>query len=328
MGVRNMNARFTGLFALRALFASSFVLALAALSGCTGEPTGCTADADCGEQRCIVDTGECVDCLTSADCADNGGCCNGVCVTPDTFEDNCGCAEAPGTDRGTSCPSNRPICVAGGIRVTGAELADGECASPCTPEFGGTISAVDNTAPGGYNCTCNGNDDEGTCRVPFLRADGRPHRGSDTCDPEDKCTCFYGNGRCPASSPDCAGNNGCINLHSDTDNCGLAGRECNNDATGIAGAAGICVDGGCTCDQASDCQGDGLNVDACQLVGNGSVNQCVCDDFEAFGLNSACPLQLACVTGGCQFEGTAYGTMDELLDALNIEPMSMIDSGT
>jgi hypothetical protein len=298
---------------------------------CTGMPQGCQSDADCDGQRCVVDTGECVDCIDSADCEDGGGCCNGACIASSTFESNCGCEPAVGAAQGSTCEAARPICTGpDNNRASGANLADATCKSPCDPSLGGTLSAVDNTQARGYDCTCSGADDDGTCNVPFLRADGLPHRGSDLCDPNDKCTCFngpVGNDGCPALIPDCDSNAGCVDLNDATDHCGLASHDCTEPANGPDDGSGTCINGGCTCDQAGDCQGAGSNTDSCQFVGDGTVTQCVCDDFEAGGDSAACPMQLECVSGGCQLDGAIYGTLADLLDALGLDQTPAGDDG-
>lgn len=296
---------------------------------CTGQPEGCQADDDCDGQRCAVDIGECVDCIDSTDCEEGGGCCNGGCIAPSTFENNCGCEAAVGASQGSVCEMSRPICTAAdNTRTDGAGLADASCQSPCNPSLGGTISTIDNTESLGYACTCSGADDDGTCNVPFLRADGLPHRGSDLCDPTDKCTCFngpIGNDGCSALTPDCDANAGCIDLNDDEAHCGRASHSCTDAANGPDDGSGACINGGCTCDQASDCSGDGANTDSCQFVGEGTITQCVCDDFEANGEKAACPLQLACVDGGCELDGEVHATLGDLLDALGLEAMTPVD---
>lgn len=304
------------------------VIAASMGPGCTGMPAGCQDDGDCPDgQLCVVDTGACVACISAADCEAGSACCNGECITGDQFENSCGCSPDAGGRRGNTCSPILPICVVDGARATAENLADGVCRSPCNPDLGGTISSVDNTEAGGFSCTCDGGDDEGTCNVPFLRADGWPHRGADLCDPTEKCTCFASNQRCPAASPDCVDNQGCVDLHEDINHCGITGNDCTDSARGPDDGSGVCVNGGCTCNLAADCQYPGANVDSCQLVGEGQVNQCVCDDYTENGLKAGCPMQLACVAGGCELDGVVYATLDALLTALRLSPMSMETDG-
>ncbi len=118
----------------------------------------------------------------------------------------------------------------------------------------------------------------------------------DVCDPN-------------STLPDCTAN-GCGNALTATDSCGVLFRECNNPLTGVVD--GTCKDGGCSCDELSDCQDTGLNVDSCVILVDGG--QCVCDGYEIGGDRAPCPLALECVATGCVYDGAPYAT-DVLLYA-------------
>jgi dienelactone hydrolase len=106
----------------------------------------------------------------------------------------------------------------------------------------------------------------------------------------------------------------CLDLVGDATNCGVAGRICTDAATGIVD--GRCENGGCACDAPSDCQGEGLNVDSCAL-GDGDALRCLCAGYTVNGVEAPCPLGLACVEGGCLFDGDIYATSDALNAALD-----------
>jgi hypothetical protein len=279
------------------------------VAGCEEPPAGCRADADCGSGRCDVASGACVECSGSTDCADGEACCQGSCRAGSP-EDFCGCGAAPSASGPTSCRDQ--VCVDGeGVRVAVANVASGTCACPCDPALGGTLCSVADTDPRGFSCGCDRSDPVGTCEAAAIDAAGIPHRPADTCSPQNACVCFAAGDVCEGSA-DCT-SAGCVDVVNDATNCGVAGRTCSDDATGVA-ADGRCLGGGCVCNAASDCQGAGLNVDSCAFIGD--VSQCVCDDYTSNGEKAACPMGLACVDGGCSFEGTAHGDRDALVAAI------------
>lgn len=283
---------------------------------------GCGTNADCADGRFCAPSGDCVECRENAHCGEARFCCQGVCYDEGAQEEHCGCAADRGSSgaaaspAGDACAEDTNVCLVDGVRATAANVEEGVCGCSCDATLGGTLCDVDDE--GGLTCSCSRSDPEGTCERPALDAEGNPHIVADTCSPQETCVCF-GEATQTAcdpngATPDCTAA-GCVNALGDVENCGVPGRVCTDDATGVADT-GACFDGGCSCNNNSDCQGDGLNVNLCAFVGD--VSQCVCDDYDVDGEKGACPLGLLCGGGGCLFEGTAYGTRDALLQALGV----------
>jgi hypothetical protein len=276
----------------------------------------CTSDADCGAERCVAST--CVACASADDCADGGFCCRGACLASTELEANCGCGASPAASAGADCgASENALCVAAGLTVTPSTVAEGQCACTCSAAEGGPTCEAP-PAPGEAPlCSCAENSE---CRGATEDSDGQIHRVADTCTPQGSCVCFsLGTANvCGGATPDCASAGGCASFGDDVDNCGVAARVCTDEATGIAGT-GACVTGGCTCNDAGDCQGAGLNVNSCAFVEAGEPSRCVCSGYQLqAGGPSACPLELECVAGGCELDGVAHATEAALRQALGL----------
>ncbi len=293
----------------RLLFVVSCLgLVVTAAVGAGCEPDRCLFDGDCLGGRCAPG-GDCVSCLDSADCGEDSLCCNGTCRVG-TVEDLCGCAADPHGAGPTRC--EEALCIVdGAVRADRDTVGQGVCACPCDPARGGTLCAAEDASSIGFSCSCDRTDPVGTCEGPAVDAAGIPHRPADTCSPQNACVCFAAGTVCSGSA-DCTWE-GCVDLVHDATNCGVAGRSCSDDATGTDG--GTCNDGGCSCNAASDCEGDGLNVDTCIFVG--ARSQCVCNGYRAGDVAAACPMGLACVADGCQLGADAFATQAELILALH-----------
>jgi hypothetical protein len=122
--------------------------------------------------------------------------------------------------------------------------------------------------------------------------------------------CFAAGAVCGGSA-DCTFE-GCVDLVNDAAHCGVAGRLCTDEATGTVD--GACLAGGCSCDAASDCTGDSLNVDTCVFVG--ATSRCVCGGYRHDDAPAACPMGLACAADGCVVDGVVYGSHAALVAAL------------
>ncbi len=272
--------------------------------GCEPSARECSADVDCATGRCDA-AGSCVECLSNGDC-DGGICCQGSCSSAGVNA-LCGCGPGESDSGPSNCGTD--VCLSNGAPATADTVASGVCACPCDPAQGGTVCGVSDV-DASLTCSCDRSDPVGTCEAPAIDAAGLPHRPADTCSPQNQCVCFADGDVC-AGSADCT-SAGCVDLVADGDNCGVAGRVCDNEDTGAVG--GSCQGGGCTCNAASDCQGAGLNVDTCAFIG--AVSQCVCDAYDSAGSAAACPMGFECRADGCVFEGTAFTTRDALVEAL------------
>lgn len=308
--------------ALLVLLAPFAALFFACVPGQTSN-SGCETNADCPDGRFCALNGDCVECRENAQCGDAQFCCQGVCYDEGEQAAHCGCAADRGSSgaasalSGDACSDDTNVCLVNNAPATADNVADGICGCSCDAAAGGTLCSVDEA--GALACSCSRSDPEGTCERPALDANGNPHIVADTCSPQEVCVCFAGGGAaCDPSgdAPDCTAT-GCVNALGDVDNCGVGGRVCGDPASGSDDGTGVCNQGGCSCDQNTDCQGTALNVNLCAFVG--AVSQCVCDDYEVSeGEKAACPLGLECGNGGCLFDGASYATRAALLQALGV----------
>ena len=309
----------------RTVFAVACVLlTVAACDNPGGGGPECTADAECGANR-VCAAGSCVECAANTDCEAESFCCQGVCQPATEIEQRCGCGPSVGANAGEACnPAevSNALCLAGDVVANVDTVATGTCGCGCTPAEGGPICAAP-AAGGEPVCSCAENAD---CRQASVDVLNRPHRVADTCTPPtpvSTCVCFSlgaANGCDPdGATPDCSSTGGCLSLVDDEANCGKPARSCTAAETGILDT-GTCNNGGCTCDAPTDCQAAGLNVNTCAFPGGAAaqVLQCLCDDFTAAGAKAACPMELACVEGGCQLDGIAHATDESLRAALGL----------
>jgi hypothetical protein len=283
--------------------------------------TGCATNADCADGKRCAASGACVACTVNEHCGDGQFCCQGACYEEALIEDRCGCAANPGSTvaPGEPCTAGA-VCVAGSSRATVDTVSAGTCGCSCSASQGGTLCTLAPDEPEGFQCTC-ARTDLRTCETPVIDRTGVPHGVADTCTPQNSCVCFAAGQTCDpeGTTPDCTFD-GCANLYGDDSNCGVANRDCTHPDTGT-GAGGLCMAGGCSCDEIGDCQGSGLNVDSCTVFQAGG--QCVCSGYVVSGRQAACPLGLSCSSAGCLLEGTSYGTALELYEALGIAPGSV-----
>lgn len=301
-------------------FAFVCVSVAAVFGACEGAPTvECSNNEQCGAGQVCSVSGDCVECNVTGDCDAGEFCCQGACLGGDAINDHCGCGTSPAGSAGSACGSSldTAVCLVGDAVADTSNVSSGVCGCGCTAADGGPICgpAGDDGAP---TCTCEQNTD---CRGAAKDAGNRPHRVSDTCTPQGSCVCFsLGTADvCDPDSvaPDCASAGGCAAFNTAVDNCGSAGRVCNVAATGIDGT-GTCKDGGCTCDAATDCN-NGVNVNACAFVAGEEGARCVCDGYTKGGVEAACPMELACIVGGCNLNGSPIATEEALLGALGLQ---------
>jgi hypothetical protein len=289
-----------------------FCAALSSGSSCPGLQD-CDSDDDCGLDRVCV-AGSCVGCRDTDDCDGGAFCCQGQCLPESELSTHCGCGPALSASAGQDCNRVEPsgVCLVDDATATVDSVARGSCGCGCTPAEGGPL-CLEPDAPGDQaRCSCR---DNGDCRLPSVDAEGRPHQSTDTCTPDDACVCFS-LGTATAcdpngAAPDCTGDGGCRDLLGDATNCGVAGHSCLTAATGLA-TEGACVQGGCVCDDLTDCQGDGLNVNTCAYVAPGAPSQCVCSGYTRGGVQAPCPMELACGIGGCVLDGQPVATEEAL----------------
>lgn len=286
----------------------------------TGGRDGCDSDLDCGAQRCIE--GGCFECASTADCGD-GFCCQGVCRPADEVQERCGCAASPAGTSGNPCGEalDDALCLVDDAVATVANVGQGTCGCGCTPAQGGPICGAPDEAGGAPVCSCADNQD---CAGASLDAQDRPHAVSNTCLPNATCSCVTAGGavspcEIDGDAPDCSFNGGCRALLADVFHCGVGNRSCLDATTGVVGT-GQCFSGGCTCDNAADCQGDDLNVNTCAFPVVDEPSRCVCSGYTKAGVQIACPMELACTIDGCVYAGVPYGTEEELLAELSLAP--------
>lgn len=293
--------------------------AVLAASSCEDNPPECATDADCGAAR-VCAAGSCVACADNADCGAGQFCCSGGCLADTELDRRCGCGPAQAGNPGTDCTVIEPagLCLVGEATATVDTVGQGSCGCGCSAASGGPICGMPEEPGQPAVCSCLDNSD---CRVPSADAAGVPHRSTDTCTPGAKCVCYSTpapSTSCGAagSLPDCSANSGCVNLLTNASGCGVAGRSCLDPATGLD-SGGACVDGGCACDAATDCQGTGLNVDSCVFVGASA--RCACSGYTRGGVQAACPMELGCAgAAGCALDGVNYTTEEAMRSALGL----------
>ena len=283
------------------------VLALILVAACADDQvigtggSNCSTSKDCEGGVCDPTTAQCVDCLSDADCLEDGTYCAGkVCEAkiPCTSDKQCAGQLCDGQlnycvdcSDGADCPSAAPYCVlhvcstvddggpgGGSGIVADAGPGDGkpQDAAGGKPDAGPADTGAEPWTPP-ETCTDKAECDDGnpctkdactqnTCSYGFAV-------GAD-CDDGDACTeldaCLQG-GVCEGVAKGCADGNPCTKDACDpsTGDCGfLPGPD-----------GGECDDGNdCTDDdrcQGGKCKGDGLDCD--------DDNQCTTDGCDAFG---------------------------------------------
>jgi hypothetical protein len=285
----------------------------------------CDEDTDCGGGFCC--RGQCIDAANrdelcgcgpalasdSTNCsvqASNRVCVRGACGCTADGDEHCGTVDGglprlcdTSTDAGSCVDQGVAQCGAvGGVLNATEMLSD---AGVCSPLIGGSECVAGSAAEG--RCGCSNAD--GGC-APVV-VGGVPRKAADTCT-SGACECGSTGG--PCAGTDCVDNGTCKDLQTDRLNCGRRNVFCGNPDFGLDGGAGICVSGGCQCDNENDCdQAEASNVDNCPISGS-----CVCAGFTDNGL-AACPMGLTCLAGGCEYppgSNNAHTTMTNLLNSI------------
>ncbi len=271
-------------------------------------------------------------------CASSQACCDGACVFLEIDRQNCG---ACGSVCNGTCSGG--ACIPGGFDagpgVDGGPMPQGDCHPTCASGnrcCGTTCVAYEQ--PVGVDGRPANPDDPSS---PFNNCNGCGLR----CDPERSISCSIRPGAagtscscgqlgaCPAG--EICLNTGtqwdCIDLQSDTQNCGSIGNACSGDETcsggncicASAGApcgagqtccSGTCIDtasdatncGGCgtTCgDEAPNCQdsmcvcGTGAGAHACTAPSGSDAGQSCCDGACVDNTASNCGCGVVCDSG-------------------------------
>ncbi|HKU43776.1 MAG TPA: hypothetical protein VJR89_36705 [Polyangiales bacterium] len=220
-------------------------------AGQTYTPSSCPSGDHC------VGLGQCVDCVSNADCAAlTQGCKVGVC----NAQNRCVEQNQPG---GTSCTAagNKPGVCASGIcqcapQCAGKECGDNGCNGTCPPGCSGTESCVANQCVecqndgqcsrlnAGNGCV-EGYCDAGTCKArnaPSTKACG----ASGTCRDGSCCTPSC-SGKCAGESNGCGGT--CPNPCGSGQSCSAGNcctPECDTRCSGSNGCGGTCTQSNCS----------------------------------------------------------------------------------
>ena len=251
---------------------------------------GCMSDADCisgSQQRCNKSTGQCVDCLTSADCSATMPLC-----APST--NRCvGClnnAQCAGSGDGNSCDASRGACgCATDAHCAGAGAYGAKCIAYT---FSGTKALL---------CRCSANTD---CKGKTAGPTCSTAEAICTCAKDAECT-IPGHPRCapPFSG---AGYKQCLKGCTTDKECAALGgglprcvsgtcQACAGDADCSSASAGYCLKVGgenrcVACKTSADCPG---SMPVCDTA-TGTCKACSVDSECAASLDGA-----RCVLGVC-----------------------------
>ena len=247
-------------------------LALAALVLATA-----TTFTACQSNECVPQCGD-------KSCGDNG--CGGTCGSCQTGLE-CWSGQC-------QCPDGKELCNGACVNVATSELNCGECGHAC--DVGQSCSRGLCSCPAG-EAVCNG-------RCTSLNTANNCGACGNKCS--GNSVCENGECSCPNGWSYCAALEKCVDLKTDTSNCGSCGATCDvpND-----GSAAICANGAC----ARRCVNDpptkycGANSICCS--GNGCTNT-LTDANNCGGCGVVCPgdsaagLVGACDNGTCKFKCT------------------------
>jgi len=264
----------------------------ACAAGCRDD-SACVGDAGMGG-RCDTTTRQCVQCVTSDQCAAGTVCVGNVCVM--------GCSSA------RPCPAGETCCDAACVDTQSNIASCGTCGNRCN-------------VPNAMATCSNGVCAVGTCTAPNADCDNTPGNGCEVntqtevahcggcgmaCATRPNATARCAAGQCAytcaAGFDDCDGDpsNGCeANLNEDTTRCGACGTRCD-----LANATAACSMGRCTVAMCTtgfgDCDGNAAN--GCETLTSTSVSHCGACGTVCAGADNAVP---ACVNGACALTCTA-----------------------
>lgn len=193
--------------------------------------------------------------------------------------------------------------------VVPREADAGVADAVCTLALGGEACLARNGEPlGACGCVGAGDCDE------LVFDGGIPHRPASSCS-GGGCVCAGAGDVCAGQTLDCVGGNGCYDFQNSELNCGSVNINCGNTGYGVDENS-VCVNGGCQCDDDSQCQKATADPPA---VNDCIAGRCVCNTFSIQGSVAACPLGLECIVGGCEYpagSSTGYPTLGDLLDRI------------
>ncbi len=246
------------------------------------QASGCQSDDDCvaPTPKCQVDTGACVQCLQSGDCANGKICSAGICVEQPTCTDDDQCemgqicvdgACVTGCHSDRDCPASWHCLTDQGPNGTcieclnddecqpGTACSDGRCVEHCTEDAHCAPLHCDLDSNHCVTCTQDAHCDDGKICEDFSCQEG--------CRTDEDCP----GGHCNPNTLLCAQ---CVT----TDNCALGS---------------LCIDEQCVpgCQSDRDCP-QGLMCD----TNMGEHGSCV----ECLG-NDDCAQSFHCVDGLCEF---------------------------
>jgi hypothetical protein len=217
-------------------------------------------------------------------------------------EGTCGCttsgADQCGTDNTTGLYGLCVVDEAGTGGTCAFQDTDncGETGLICNVATGGPLCMpADETGLGG--CSCDGNNNN--CVEEMMDGQGNLHRIANNCSFENECVCASNTQACTlnGAAPDCCGD-GCVDLRSDKDNCGLCDNSCGGNE---------CTEGACACTENEECYAEGGSFNNPETIANECVGAnatdlgaCVCASYrDGEGTATACPLgSFCCFAGG------------------------------
>jgi hypothetical protein len=239
---------------------------------CTGGTT-CQLDPsqDYYAYACLCPTGQ-TWCASTNQCADtssdpnNCGSCGNMCAPGEICKNSiCMCGKHAACAAGETCTNGKCMCGTGKACSGGKVCCSGSCVD--------TSTSPKNCGSCGFGCSSGENCQGGTC----LCGSGPACVSPEVCK-NNICMCGS-NPACTGGQTCCSGN--CVELLTDTKNCGVCGNACEKGKTCQAGLCG-CPD---------------ITPDYCT-----SAQACVnfqTDSNNCGGCGNKCPSNSSCMNGVC-----------------------------
>lgn len=241
-------------------------------------------------------------------------------------EGTCGCTQSGAEECGTETATGLyGLCVmvnneSGGSCILQGTENCGAVGVECNTSTGGPLCLPEGETGLGA-CSCDGNNNN--CQDTVMDDQGNLHSVANNCSFENLCVCASTSEACNFSGaePDCCGD-GCFDLLSDKENCGICGKSCGENG---------CVKGACACSDNDECYTDagtfnnpGTIANECIGASGTELGACACTSYrDGAGTATPCPLgSFCCFAGGdisangCCSKACSEATLDDCTQAV------------